>query len=180
MGVINAVIRMSESMFSLIIKMIVVLLVIAFAMVTVIMLISAWPFTISLLVGLVLCETFYRKVSESINCKLPEYFYIGIEDFLCTFSEGDERVEEVRADLEVKRQKAEQEVAVMHEALRSADEQLAQIKAKRSLKTLFGKSPSEISERAAKALEMELGKPRWAQYINKANTVESAWEYLFA
>jgi len=180
MGVIHAMGNIGENVFSLIFKLILFMIVLAFGMIAVIMLVAAWPFTISLLVGLLLCETFYKKLSEATKVKLPDYFYVNIDDFLTTFNEGDEEAAQIRNELDLKREKAEADVIVMREALRSAEEQVEQIKARRSLKTLFKTQPSEISERAAKALEMELNKPRWSQYLEKSRQDESEWENLFA
>lgn len=181
MGIVNAFNRMGEGFLSFFIKLFLILAVIAFAMVLVVFLIQAWPFTIALVVGLLLCELFYDWVEETVNIKLPDYFSINVEDFLQTFSQGDEEVEQVRMELDEKREAAEKDVAVMREAVQSAQHQLDQLKAKRSLKNMFKRQPAEISERAAKALEMELGKPKWAQYIDKASQeANGEWERLLA
>jgi len=179
-AVINAFNNMGEGILAFIFKLIFILAAIAFAMVLVVFLIQAWPFTVSFVIGILFCEIFYEKVSETTNIKLPDYFYINVEDFLQTFSQGDEEVERVRSDLEEKREAAEKDVAVMREALKSAEYQLEQVKAKRSLKNLFKRQPADISDRAAKALEMELGKPKWTQYIDEASQETSAWERLLA
>ena len=64
---------------------------------------------------------------------------------------------------------AMRELSEMQEALRSAEEQLKSITTKRRLGTLFTRQPYNVDGRAAKALEMALGKPKWTEYIDKAN-----------
>ena len=180
-SVINAFNRMGDSLLSFFLKIILVMVAIAFGIAFIAILAVNWPFTISLVICIILSEPFYKKVKESTNLKLPWYFSLNIEDFLVTFTQGDEEIDQLRHELDEKKEMAEREVAVMREALRSAENQLEQIKAKRSVGNLFKRQPEEISERVAKALEMELGKPMWTQYINKANQeANSEWEDLLA
>ena len=162
-------------------KLMIVLLSLVFFMGLVVALVTNWPFTICLIIGLLLSEQFYRRLSRKFNVRLPKYFYINIEDFLATFNEGDEDVSAIKADLISKRRIARKEVLDMKDALQSVDEQLGDIKTKRSLKTLFKRPISDISPRAAKALEMELGKPRWVQHIEKAGKSSNGeWDKLMA
>ena len=148
---------------------------------TLVVLATNWPFAIMLMVGILLSDLFYKWFSKRFNLDLPDYFSINIVDFMSTFHEGDEEIEAVRREMDYKMQQAREKVEMMHNALLSIEDQFKDIKTKRSLKNLFSKSPEEISPRMAKALEMELGKPKWSQYIDKVNENENGdWnEYKF-
>jgi len=172
---------LGTGIFGFIFKIMFLMFVLAAALIIPIMLIIYWPFTIPLALGIFLSERFYRHANKTYGLRLPKYFYINVEDFLQTFHEGDAEVTAVQEELEHKKRKALKEVLEMEDASRSIDEQLSHIKTKRKLTSLFTREPTEMSARTAKALEMELGKPRWVQYIDKASKSSNGeWEQLYA
>ena len=162
-------------------KLLLFMMLFVFIIAFVVLLVVYWPFTIALLIGLLLSEQMYKRVSKWLNIRLPKYFYINFVDFLSTFTHGDGEIEILRNELQQKRSKARKQLVDMENASHSIDAQLAQVKIKRSLKTLFARNAETVSPRAAKALAMELGKPRWTQYIEKANrSPNGEWDKLMA
>jgi len=153
----------------IIFKIFIVLILITFILAGVVFFFIYAAFTFPMLIGIWLSETFYKRLNRRYDLRLPKYFYISFLDFLETFKTGEEDIDILREELSIKQLKAKKEVAEMREALQSIDEQLSQIKTKRNLKTLFKPSVADISPRTAKALEIELGKPRWSTYLDKTN-----------
>jgi len=126
-----------------------------------------WPFTLGLFIGLLFTEWFYKRLNKLLRLRLPRYFYISIFDLVGVFHEGEGELVALRNELDTKRNKASRQVLEIRQALNSIDEQLSQVKTNKVLGKLFKKDTVDVSPRAAKALEMELGKPRWSAYIDK-------------
>ena len=181
MGVCSFIGRTADGIFSMIVKFFIIILAIVLVVALLVTLAADWIFTVMLMIGILFSNSFYKWIDKKLKLELPEYFQISIEDFLSTFREGDEEVRMMGNMMDEALRKARAEAEDMHNALISMEDQYKNIKTKRSLKTLFAKEPEDISPRMAKALEMELGKPKWTQYIDKISEDENgSWnKYKF-
>ena len=169
MGLMRFIGDMANGVLGFIFKLILVLLIIVFVLAVVAALIIYWPFTIMMLIGILLSPVVYKFLNRRFGLRLPKYFYYNVNDFFVTLNHGEEHIERKQMEVNEKIIQARQELQDMLNALDSLDEQLKQIETKKSLRTLFKPDVGDISPRAAKALEMELGKPLWSQHIDKVN-----------
>lgn len=173
MGVLSFIGKIFDGAFGMFFKFLFLMIAFMLILALVIVLTVNWPFTIMLLIGILLSSIFYTHLDKRFNLQLPDYFKVSIEDFLATFNEGEEEVQNIRTQMNDALKQARAEAEDMHNALVSIEEQYKELKTKKSLKNLFTKSPEEISPRMAKAIEMELGKPKWAQHIDKVSESEN-------
>jgi len=177
MGIFAFADRCLTGIFGFIIKVFLMLLIIAFAVAGIVVFCAYWPFTVSLVIGLLLSLPFYRWIDERTGIGLPDYFFMTLHDLFSSLYEGDRDVEILQEELESKLKQARYETEQMHSAVLSLQEEYEKVKKKKSLKNLFSKDPYDISPRMAKALEMELGRPKWAEYVEKASQNENGdWE----
>jgi len=139
-----------------------------------------WPFTIALIVGLVLSEEFYKRFSKHFHIKLPEHFKMNISDLFLTFHEGDEYFEVQIQDQQQKLSDARRQLTEMKEAVLSSKNQLEELKTKRSLGKLFKKPKIEIDSRMATAIELQVDKPRWASKLDEMHRQDTDWEAFMA
>ena len=181
MSVCSFVGQTVDGFFGMFIKFFFTIMAIALVIALFVTLATNWPFTVMLLVGMLLSNPFYKWMDKKYNMGLPEYFQISIVDFLATFHEGDEEVRAIGDEMDSALNKARADAEEMHNALISIEDQYKDIKTRRSLKTIFTKSPEDISPRMAKAIEMELGKPKWARFVDKVSENENgSWnKYKF-
>ena len=180
-GIVNFFGSVGNGLMALFLKIILVMIFLLALIAIPVFMIMYWPFTIPFIIGLLFSEKMYRTMNRQLKLRLPKYFYINFQDFLQTLREGDEQLSLTKQDLENKKAKALKEAVDMEEALESIEQHLSHIKVKRDLKTLFKPSVKDISPRAAKALEMELDKPRWTEAIDKASRqTNGEWKEFLA
>jgi len=168
-GIMNFFGNLGNSFFGLIIKLIIILLVIVFVLALIVVLAVNWPFTAALIIGLLFSPIIYRRLNRQFALRLPKFFYHDIQDLMVTFRHGQERIDVKQLELNNKMIKAREHLQEILNATNSIEEQLKQVKTKRSLKTLLKKPASQINPRAAQALENEFGKPLWSQFLDKNN-----------
>lgn len=169
MGLMNFFGNLGNSFFGFIIKMLIILIAIVFALALVVILAVNWPFTFGIIIGLLFSPIVYKRLNRQFALRLPEFFYHNIQDLMVTFRHGQDRINVKQLELNDKMIKAREHLQEMMNATNSIEEQLRQVKTKRSLKTLGKRTPSQINPRAAQALENELGKPLWSQFLDKNN-----------
>jgi hypothetical protein len=168
MGLFRCMNRGITGLFELFFKIILYMLILTFVIVAVVMLFIYWPFLVSLVIGALFSLPFYKYVNGKMKLKLPEYFFMTIEDMFLTIHDGDEEMEDMRKELSEKMIEARKESQDMHNARVSLQEECDKVKKRRRLKNLFVEE-YELSPRMIKALEMELGQPKWAEYVRKAS-----------
>lgn len=139
-----------------------------------------WPFTVAMIVGLVISEEFYRRFSKRFHTRLPDYFRFNINDLFLAFNEGDEEFNAQMEDMRQKESNARRQLTGMKEAVVSTKKQLEDIKTKGSLGKLFKKPKIEVDSRMATALELELEKPRWASKLDDMRRQDTDWESLMS
>ena len=172
---------LGSGLFGLMFKIMFMLLLFTFVLGIVFVLVLYWPFTVCMVVGLVLSEQMYKRLSKRLNIRLPAYFKITLLDFVHAFSEGDDELDAARSELKFKREKASAQLSSMRSALVSIDEQLDQVRTRRSLKTLFKRNPVDVSSRAVAALEAELSKPYWTSWVETASSSANGdWDKYMA
>ncbi len=176
MGVLRTFNAIGDGLFGLVIKFIIIMLALVAIIGIGTALIVYWPFTVCFIIGMLISETMYHWLDKRLSIGLPEYFFININDFMATFSEGDELIEQTENELKAKHDTALQRLEEMREAVQSADTQLGKITSQRKLGTLFKRQTADVSPRLAKALEMELDKPTWASVIDKGVENDSGWD----
>jgi len=169
MGIMNFFGALGNGIFGFIFKIMFMMLAIVFLLAMVVALVIYWPFTIALCIGLLLSPIIYRRLNRHLALRLPKFFYHDFQDLMVTLNHGEDQIARKQLDLNNKTIGARKHLEEMLIAVNSLEEQYKEIKAKRTLGTLFKKPMVELNPRAAKALEMELGKPKWAQYVDKMN-----------
>jgi hypothetical protein len=177
MGVFATADRCLSGIFGLFFKLMIFLVLFAFAIVGVVMVFAYWPFTISMIIGWVLSLPFYRRINKKMNLGLPDYFFTTLTDVFSIVYEGDEEIKVMREDMDDKLKQARKETQDMHNAVLSLQEEYDKIRKKRNLKSIFSEDPYDVSPRMIMALEMELGQPKWVECIKKASQEENGdWE----